>query len=51
MLSLTPVQQIKAEGLSQLYASQTPNVDASVDDYDDDDDDDDDEDCMENVME
>jgi transcription initiation factor TFIIF subunit beta len=40
--------QIKAEGMSQLYASQPSNADASMDDYDDDDDDDDD---MEEVME
>jgi transcription initiation factor TFIIF subunit beta len=39
---------IKAEGMSQLYASQPSNADASMDDYDDDDDDDDD---MEEVME
>ena len=35
--------------MSQLYASQPSNVDASMDDYDDDDDDDDDD--MEEVME
>jgi transcription initiation factor TFIIF subunit beta len=40
--------QIKAESMSQLYASQPSNADASMDDYDDDDDDDDD---MEEVME
>jgi hypothetical protein len=34
--------------MSQLYASQPSNADASMDDYDDDDDDDDD---MEEVME
>jgi hypothetical protein len=39
--------QIKAEGMSQLYASQTSNVDASMDD----DDEEDDEDDMEEVME
>jgi transcription initiation factor TFIIF subunit beta len=37
--------QIKAEGMSQLYASQPSNADASMDDYDDEDDD------MEEVME
>ena len=40
--------QIKAEGMSQLYASQPLNADASMDDYDDDEDDEDD---MEEVME
>jgi hypothetical protein len=44
---LFPVQ-MKAEGMSQLYASQTSNVDASMDDYDDEEDDEDD---MEQVME
>ncbi len=39
--------QIKAEGMSQLYASQMSNADASMDD----DDEDDDEDDMEEVME
>jgi len=39
---------IKAESMSQLYASQTSNVNASMDD---DDDDEDDEDDMEEVME
>jgi hypothetical protein len=42
--------QVKGEGMSQLYASQTSNVDASMGNYDDDDDDDD-EDDMEEVME
>lgn len=41
---------MKAEGMSQLYASQPSNADAPMDDYDDDDDDDD-EDDMEEVME
>jgi len=45
---LFPVQ-IKAEGMSQLYASQTSNADVSMDDYDDDEEDD--EDDMEEVME
>jgi len=40
--------QIKEEGMSQLYASQTSNVNASMDDYDDEEDDEDD---MEEVME
>ena len=40
--------QIKAEGMSQLYASQPSNADASMDDYDDEDDEDED---MEEVME
>ncbi|KAF8492548.1 transcription initiation factor IIF, beta subunit-domain-containing protein [Russula emetica] len=40
---------IKAEGMSQLYASQASNADASMDDYDDDEEDDDDD--MEEVME
>jgi transcription initiation factor TFIIF subunit beta len=40
--------QIKAEGMSQLYASQPSNADASMDDYDDEEDDEDD---MEEVME
>jgi transcription initiation factor TFIIF subunit beta len=40
--------QIKAEGMSQLYASQPSNADAEMDDYDDEEDDDDD---MEEVME
>lgn len=39
---------IKAEGMSQLYASQPFNADVSMDDYDEEDDDDDD---MEEVME
>jgi len=39
---------IKAEGMSQLYANQPSNADASMDDYDDDEDDEDD---MEEVME
>ena len=45
--------QIKADsvGMSQLYASQTSNVDASMDDYDDEEDDEDDMDDMEKVME
>ena len=34
--------------MSQLYASQPPNADASMDDYDDEEDDEDD---MEEVME
>jgi transcription initiation factor TFIIF subunit beta len=41
-------EQIKAEGMSQLYASQPSNADASMDDYDDEEDDEDD---MEEVME
>jgi hypothetical protein len=40
--------QIKAEGMSQLYVSQTLNVDALMDDYDNEEDDKDD---MEEVME
>jgi hypothetical protein len=40
--------QMKAEGMSQLYASQPSNADASMDDYDDEEDDEDD---MEEVME
>jgi hypothetical protein len=40
--------QIKAEGMSRLFASQTSNVDASMDDYYDEEDDEDD---MEKVME
>ncbi|KAH9037318.1 transcription initiation factor IIF, beta subunit-domain-containing protein [Lactarius hengduanensis] len=39
---------IKAEGMSQLYASQPSNADVSMDDYDEEEDDDDD---MEEVME
>jgi hypothetical protein len=42
------VQQIKAEGMSQLYASQTSNVDASMED---DEEEEEDEDDMEKVME
>jgi hypothetical protein len=40
--------QLKAEGMSQLYASQPANADASMDDYDEEDEDEDD---MEEVME
>jgi len=39
---------MKAEGMSQLYASQPSNADVSMDDYDEEEDDDDD---MEEVME
>lgn len=39
---------VKAEGMSQLYASQPSNADVSMDDYDEEEDDDDD---MEEVME
>jgi hypothetical protein len=45
---LTVCTQIKAEGMSQLYASQPSNADASMDDYDEEEDDEDD---MEEVME
>ena len=40
--------QIKAEGMSQLYASKTSNVFGSMDGYDDDEEDE--EDDMEEVM-
>jgi transcription initiation factor TFIIF subunit beta len=42
------VVQIKAEGMSRLYASQSTSVGASIDDYDDEGDGEDD---MEEVME
>jgi len=44
-------EQIKAEGMSQLYASQPSNADVDMDDYDEEEDDDDDDDDMEEVME